>query len=165
MLPPLLWLATCHVSLEGVANFRAVSPSLPGLYRAGALERATAADVAYLLDGARIRTIIDLRNDDEIDGAWRASSEFGRALRGAYDGLAPVGPGKPASEGAGVLRRAQVPLLVDADAFLDEVARSLSPARRAEAAMYRAFDMRRHDRLLYDEVARGYGHTLVLKGE
>ena len=155
MLPLLCALATGHVSLEGVANFRAVSPSLPGLYRAGALERATAADVAYLLDGARIRTIIDLRNDDEIDGAWRKSSDYGRALRGAYDGLAPVGPGRPASEGAGNLCRSHVPLLVDADAFLEEVAASLSPARKAEAAAYRMFDGKRYDRLLYDEVARG----------
>ena len=45
-------------ALEGVANFRAVSPSLPGLYRSGTLESATVADVAYLLDGARIRTVV-----------------------------------------------------------------------------------------------------------
>ena len=91
--------------LEGIANCRPVSASLPGLYRSAALERATAADVAQLLDGMRIRTIIDLRNDDEIERATARASGFGASLLAAYDNGYSVGPGSVASEGSGALRR------------------------------------------------------------
>ena len=64
--PWLLARALALAPLEGVANFRAVSPRLPGLYRSAELERATDADAEYLLDTLGVRTIIDLRNDDEI---------------------------------------------------------------------------------------------------
>ena len=65
----MLLVAIPIVGLDGVANFRLVSPSLPGIYRSAALERATAADAAEILDRYKIRTIIDLRNEDEIDKA------------------------------------------------------------------------------------------------
>lgn len=141
-------------TLENVANFRQVSPSLPGIYRSAALEQATAADVAMLLDGARIRTIVDLRNEDEVEKAWAGATPFGRALRKLYDSNAAVGAGCAASEGGGELCRLHVPLLRDTDAFLEEVATRLSPARKAEAMLARTFDGRRYDQLLYDEVAR-----------
>jgi hypothetical protein len=146
------------VCLDGVHNFRPVSPLLPGLYRSAALEQATASDAAIILDSARIRTIVDLRNQDEIDRARAQSTEMGRKLLAAFDGQAAVGPSQVASEGAGVLTRHHVPLLGDVDGFLDEVATRLSPAKKAQAAMYRAVDMRRHDQLLYDELARGQQH-------
>ena len=60
----ILWTAVLLASglREGVLNLRPVSPSLPGLYRSAAYERETAADAAEILDGLRIRTVIDLRN-------------------------------------------------------------------------------------------------------
>jgi hypothetical protein len=140
--------------LSGVGNFRPVSPLLPGVFRSAGLERAGAADVAHLLDGARIRTIIDLRNDDEIEKARGASTSYGRALCDLFDRGAVVGAGQAASEGAGTLARVQIPLLGDTEAFFDEVAARLPAARKAEANLYRTFDAKRYDRLLYDEVAR-----------
>lgn len=141
--------------LDAIANFRPVSPTtLPGIYRAAGLEKATAADVAEVLDGARIRTIIDLRNQDEIDKAAKTETDFGRALLDLFDGQAAVGAGEPASEGSGNLRRFHVPILEDADAFLEEVAERLPPARKAQAAFFKGFDGKRYDRLLYDEIAR-----------
>ena len=141
--------------LEGIANCRPVSSSLPGLFRSAALEQATAADAAQLLDGMRIRTIVDLRNDDEIERAQAESSPFGRALVAAFDRGCAVGPGCAASEGRGVLRRYHVPLLSNTEGFFEEVARRMSPARQAEALLYRGFDGRKYDQLLYDEVGRG----------
>ena len=151
----MLVLFTPVISMEGIKNMRAVSPSLPGVYRSAALETATAADVAHFLDGAKIRTIIDLRNDDEIDKARRDGTEFGLALVDAYNRRAPVGPGQIASEGSGCLRRVRVPLLCDVDAFFDGVASQLSPAKKAEAMAYKTFNAKRYDQLLYDEVAKG----------
>ena len=70
-------------ALESIPNFRPVSPRLPGIYRCGDLEQASAADVAHLLDGARIRTIIDLRNDDEIAKSRSTASDISsRTVRG-----------------------------------------------------------------------------------
>ena len=143
------------LALEGVKNFRAVSPSLPGMYRSAGLEQATAADAAYILDAAKVRTIIDLRNDDEIETAERSATDFGRQLVAAYDSGAMVGPGCVASEGSGRLRRVHVPLLCNVDAFFDGVAAQLSPQKKAEAMAYKTFDAKRYDKLLYDEVARG----------
>lgn len=142
-------------ALDGIANFRAVSPSLPGVYRSAALDRATAADVANILDHYKIRTIIDLRNTDEIEKAQARSSDFGRALLAAYERGDAVGSGQPASEGGGCLRRYHVPLLSNTEGFFDEVAKRMSPARQAEAAVYRTFSGKKYDALLYDEVARG----------
>lgn len=146
---------TAPGTLEGIKNFRPVSPSLPGIYRSAGLESATPADVAQFLDGAKIRTIIDLRNDDEIDKARRDGTDYGLALVDAFNRRAPVGPGQLASEGSGNLRRVRVPLLCDVDAFFDGVAAQLSPAKKAEAMAYKAFNARRYDQLLYDEVSRG----------
>ena len=73
----------------------------------------------------------------------------------AFNRRAPVGPGQLASEGSGNLRRVRVPLLCDVDAFFDGVAAQLSPAKKAEAMAYKAFNARRYDQLLYDEVSRG----------
>lgn len=163
----LLFLVPTAACLEGIQNFRRVSPSLPGLYRSAALERATAADAAFLLDGAKIRTIIDLRNDDEIDRARaRDSTAFGRAIIEAYDRRAPVGSGELASEGSGTLRRVHVPILQDVDGFFDAVDAQLSPAKKAQALAYKAFDMKRYNQLLYDEVANGRQqllYTLMLQ--
>ena len=70
----ILWTAVLAASglREGVLNLRPVSPSLPGLYRSAAYERATAADAAEILDGG---TVIDLRNTAprlrEADARWR----------------------------------------------------------------------------------------------
>ena len=70
----ILWTAVLLASglREGVLNLRPVSPSLPGLYRSAAYERATAADAAEILDGG---TVIDLRNTaSRLRGAearWR----------------------------------------------------------------------------------------------
>ena len=57
-------LARCRgrAGAAGRVQLRTVSPRLPGLYRSANLEQATAADAAFLLDGAKIRTVIDLRN-------------------------------------------------------------------------------------------------------
>ena len=52
-----------------------------------------------LVAGAKIRTIIDLRNDDEIEKSAASASPYGRALLEAYDRGAPVGAGQVASEG------------------------------------------------------------------
>ena len=161
-----LLLASLTLGLEGIANFRLCSPSLPGIYRAGGLEQATAADVANILDGAKIRTIIDLRNDDEIEKSAASASPYGRALLDAYDRGAPVGAGQIASEGSGVLQRLNVPILCDADGFLDEVANRLGPAAKAKAAMVRTFDGKGYDRILYDDIAkkRQLGlYTVMLK--
>lgn len=148
--------AAALAPLEGVANFRLVSSSLPGVYRSAGLEAATALDVASLLDGARVRTIIDLRNDDEIEKAEAAetATEYGRALRSLFDGEAAVGAGCAASEGSGTLVRLRAPLLADVDAFMEEVAARLSPARKAEANLYKTFSGKKYDQLLYDEIAR-----------
>ena len=160
-----LTFASSATALEGVLNFRPVSAaSLPGMYRSASLEKATAADVAEILDGAKIRTIIDLRNNDEIAKARADSTDFGRALIDAYDANAKVGPGQLASEGSGVLRRINVPLLCDVDAFFDGVAEQLSPAKKAEALTYKAFNAKRYDRLLYDEVAKGKQVTMSARG-
>jgi hypothetical protein len=142
-------------ALEGIRNFRAVSTSLPGVYRSAALERATASDAARLLDDFRIRLIIDLRNDDEIAKAQAKGTEIGNALISCYDKNSPVGPGCVASEGAGELRRVHVPLLGNVDGFFDEVEARMSMARRAQALALRAVDARAYDQFLYDEVARG----------
>ena len=150
-----LLFAPVAYGLEGIKNFRPVSPSLPGIYRSAALETATAADVAHFLDGAKIRTIIDLRNDDEIDKARREGTDYGLALVDAYNNRAPVGRGQIASEGSGYLRRVRVPLLCDVDAFFEGVASQLSPAKKAEAMAYKTFNAKRYDQLLYDEVAKG----------
>ena len=118
------------VGLDGVANFRLVSPSLPGIYRSAALERATAADAAEILDRYKIRTIIDLRNEDEIDKARASATQFGRSLCAAYDGCEPVGPGCLASEGSGWLCRERVPLLADVDAFWSAVEAKLAQVKK-----------------------------------
>ena len=157
---PFLVATAVALGLTGVQNFRAVSPSLPGLYRSAALESASVADAAHLLDGARIRTVLDLRNNDEIAKAAKEATPWGRALCDAYDRGAPVGAGQIASEGSGQLRRFHLPLLEDVDGFFDEVAKRMSPARKAEALMYKTFDAARYDQLLYDEVARG-GQSLL----
>ena len=103
----ILWTAVLAASglREGVLNLRPVSPSLPGLYRSAAYERATAADAAEILDGLRIRTVIDLRNNDEIHRAQATATPYGRALFAAYRDGARVGPGQLASEGTGRLHR------------------------------------------------------------
>ena len=113
-----------------------------------------------LLDGLRIRTVLDLRSQDEIDKALAAATPVGRALFNAYADGAPVGPGQLASEGTGRLRRVHVPLLADVDAFWNEVATRLPPAKKAEAMLYRSVDGKRYDRLLYDELPR-QGHSLL----
>ena len=116
--------------------------------------------------GAKIRTIIDLRNDDEIEKSAASASPYGRALLDAYDRGAPVGAGQIASEGSGVLQRLNVPILCDADGFLDEVANRLGPAAKAKAAMVRTFDGKGYDRILYDDIAkkRQLGlYTVMLK--
>jgi hypothetical protein len=138
--------ARCLPQLN-VQNLRPVSPSLPGIYRSAAFEQATDADAALILDGMRIRTVIDLRSQDEIDKALAAATPVGRALFAAYADGAPVGPGQLASEGTGRLRRVHVPLLADVDAFWEFVATKLSPAKRAEAMLYRSVDGKRYDRL------------------
>ena len=143
------------VALDGVGNFRPVSASLPGLYRSAALDSATDAAAAYILDGARIRTIIDLRNNDEIFRAQRRASRVGRLLTAAYNNGAAVGAGELASEGCGVLRRYHVPVYESVDGFFDEVERRLHPAKRAEALLYKSFDTKKLNRLLYNEVSRG----------
>lgn len=150
----LAMVAAFHGTLEGIGNFRAVSPTLPGIYRSAGLERATAYDAASLLDGARIRTIVDLRNDDEIEKAAAKSTSFGRALCGLFDSEAAVGTGCAASEGSGTLARVRAPLLRDTDAFMEEVAARLSGPRKAEAMAYKAFSGKKYDALLYDEIAR-----------
>ena len=151
--------ARCLPQLN-VQNLRPVSPSLPGIYRSAAFEQATEADAALLLDGLRIRTVLDLRSQDEIDKALAAATPVGRALFNAYADGAPVGPGQLASEGTGRLRRVHVPLLADVDAFWNEVATRLPPAKKAEAMLYRSVDGKRYDRLLYDELPR-QGHSLL----
>ena len=143
------------VGLDGVANFRLVSPSLPGIYRSAALERATAADAAEILDRYKIRTIIDLRNEDEIDKARASATQFGRSLCAAYDGCEPVGPGCLASEGSGWLCRERVPLLADVDAFWAAVEAKLGPVAKAKGTALRAFNGAAYDQLLADELVRG----------
>ena len=141
-------------SLEGIQNFRAVSPRLPGIYRSAGLEKATAADVAYLLDGAKIRTIIDLRNDDEVEQSLAEATSYGAALLEAFDEQRPVGTGCVASEGCGTLSRTQVPILQDVDGFYAEVAERLTGIRKIKAPALKATNGRAYDQLLYDELAR-----------
>jgi len=141
--------------LQGVFNFRPVSPSLPGLYRSANLDQATAADAAYILDGAKVRTIIDLRNQDEIERAATEATEFGQKLLRAFDEGASVGTSQVASEGHGRLSRHHVPLMEDVDGFLDAIASRLPAAKKAQAAVLRSFDMRKHDQLVYDALAKG----------
>lgn len=152
-----LLVSTTHAMVTttpGVLNLRPVSPSLPGIFRSGELDRASDADAAHLLDSLRIRTLIDLRSQDEIDKAAASGSPVGRALMAAFRDGAPVGPGQLASEGSGQLRRYHVPLLADIEGFWSELGSRLGPARKAEAAIYRTVDARRYDQLLYDELAR-----------
>jgi len=78
-------LATCYrtramtnsstPTLDGVHNFRELGPyALPGgghirpgrIYRAGALERMTETDRVWLSDRLGVRTILDLRHQDEV---------------------------------------------------------------------------------------------------
>ena len=140
---------------EGVRNFRRVSPRLPGLFRSGGLESMTENDAAFLLDRAKIRTIIDLRNSDEIEKAASEATPVSALFRAAYDSGAPVGPGRLASEGSGVLRRIHVPLYEDVDGFFDEIEKRLSPGKKAEALMYKAFNTEKYNKVLYDEVSKG----------
>lgn len=156
----------CAASLEGVRNFRRVSASLPGIYRSAGLEGASLADAAELLDGARIRTIIDLRNADEIEKAARRSTAAGRALLAAYQRGEKVGSGCLASEGSGYLAWHNVPLLADVDGFFEAVEAQLNPVRKAEALVLKAVNGRRYNQFLYDEVARGKQlllNTCILK--
>ena len=146
--------AMVTTTTAGVLNLRPVSPSLPGIYRSGELDRASEADAAHLLDSLRIRTVIDLRNQDEIDKAAAKTTPVGRALMTAFSEGAPVGPGQLASEGTGRLRRHHVPLLTDIEGFWSELGSRLGPAKKAEAVLYRTVDARRYDQLLYDELAR-----------
>ena len=140
-------------SLDGIKNFRAVG-GLPGIYRSAALEQATAADAAYILDKAEIRTIIDLRNDDEVQKAAQDATDFGRRLLEEFDECSLVGAGCVASEGSGCLTRVQVPILEDVEAFYAEVAQRLPPARKAQAKLLQLTNARAYDQLLYDEVTR-----------
>eukprot|EP00965_Chrysotila_dentata_P229971 6197509-Pleurochrysis_carterae.AAC.2 len=142
-------------SLQGVRNFRSVSRSLPELYRSGCLEQATDADAAHILDSARIRTIIDLRNDDEIRKARDCATEFGQKLLMEFQHNSPVGHGCVASEGTGCLSWHHVPLWANTDGFFDEVERRMSAVRKAEAAVYKSMSGKKYNQLLYDEVARG----------
>lgn len=139
---PLLSLGS-GAGMQGVFNCRAVSPRLPGLYRSANLEQATAADAALLLDRLRVRTIVDLRNRDEIEEAEAKATGAGRSLLRAFQTGAPVGPGCVASEGQGVLSRHHVPLLGDVDAFLDEVATRLPPSKKIKARMLRNVNIRK----------------------
>jgi len=107
--------AGLSVPFDGIRNFRTVSASLPGLYRSAALEAATEADAAALLDGFRIRTVLDLRSADEIVRARSAATRAGTQLLAAYERGEPVGPGRLASCGGGCLRRVHVPLLGDVE--------------------------------------------------
>ena len=122
--------------LEGVANFREVSPLLPGLYRSAELERASDADARYLLDELGVRTVVDLRNDDEIAKARRSRTRGGARL---------------ADE---VAARRHLPPLRDVDGFFDAVAAGLPPAKRLEAMALLVFSGRKYDQLLYDELTR-----------
>ena len=115
----------------------------------------TENDAAFLLDRAKIRTIIDLRNSDEIEKAASEATPVSALFRAAYDSGAPVGPGRLASEGSGVLRRIHVPLYEDVDGFFDEIEKRLSPGKKAEALMYKAFNTEKYNKVLYDEVSRG----------
>ena len=68
----------CSNSFSGVKNFRPLVPGtiLP-LYRSAALDNVTSADVDIVL--SRIKTIIDLRNADEIlrgYDSWRFKGAF-----------------------------------------------------------------------------------------
>jgi hypothetical protein len=107
--------AGVQLPVDGVRNFRSVSYSLPGLYRSGALEAASERDAARILDSARIRTVLDLRSDDEIERARRSATRAGARLVDAYSRGEPVGAGCLASEGSGKLRRVHVPLLGDVE--------------------------------------------------
>ena len=67
------------VPLEGVRNCRAVSARLPGIYRAAQLEAASASDAVMLCQTLGVCTVIDLRNDDEIENEcggrlWRTET-------------------------------------------------------------------------------------------
>jgi len=146
--------------LQGVRNFRAVSPALPGLFRSASLEGMTEHDAAFLLDCAKIRTIIDLRSQDEIDKAAEDSTHTAALFRAAYDDGAPVGAGRLASEGSGFLRRIHVPLFEDVDGFFEEVEKQLNPVQKAQALMYKTLKAEQYVKLLYNEVARGKQHLL-----
>lgn len=173
---------------DGVLNFRRVSPSLPGLYRSAALEQASERDAARILDSAKVRTLIDLRSEDEIERAACAATSAGARLIEAYDRGAPVGAGCLASEGCGHLRRIHVPLLGDVEvpappihappaaplalcaayasaatppqAFFEEIERRMPAQRKAKAMVLRGFSGKAYDQMLYDEVTNG-GHDLL----
>lgn len=123
--------AGVQLPMDGVRNFRRVSHSLPGLYRSGALESATERDVARILDSARIRTVLDLRSDDEIKQARCSATRAGARLLDAYNRGEPVGPGCLASEGSGRLRRVHVPLLGDVEVRGRFIHGMLSSARQS----------------------------------
>lgn len=124
--------------LEGVANFRLVTPLVPGLYRCAELERASDADADFLLNELGVRTIVDLRNDEEVAEARRTLSGGGQRLVGA--GASP--------------ERVHLPPLGNIDAFFDAVAASLPAGRRLQALAWLLFDGGKRDQLLRDELTR-----------
>lgn len=148
------------LQLEGVRNFRAVAPSLPGLYRSAGLENATDWDAALILDSARIRCVLDLRSDDEIERARRGASRAGRSLLAAFERGARVGAGCVASEGNGRLRRVHVSLFGDLEAFFAVVEGRMPAQSKARAFLTRGFSGKAYDQLIYEELASG-GHELL----
>lgn len=145
MLPSVSALCLASAAVSGVQNFRAVSPSLPRVYRSAALDHITHSGLDELRS-RQVRTVIDLRNSDEVARARAKASSGGEALWQAFE--------------EEEIQRVHVPILRDVDAFFDEVERRLPPTRAAEAFLWRCVDGQRLTRLLYDEVSRG-GNALL----
>lgn len=130
--------------VRGVRNFRRVSARLPGIFRSGSPETATASDVEQLA-ALGVRHVIDLRNFDEIARARteEKSTPEGRALAERLD-----------ADGSGWMRL-HLPLLDDMDAFFDAVEAQLPMTKKAEALLYKTLSGRKLNELLYEHIADG----------
>ena len=129
---------------KNVLNFRPVSPLLlPGLYRSATLDSATSEDAELVLSDLRIRTFIELRNDNELTKA-ESFSDGGRRLR----------------EVAKIVR---LPLLEDVDGLFGSVVETLPLNKRVEAGFLKAFSGRSYDKVVLEELTREGGPGLLYK--
>lgn len=140
----LLGLGLSDGEMRGVRNFRRVSARLPGVFRSGSPESATASDVEELAS-LGVRHVIDLRNFDEIARARteEKSTPDGRALAERLEA------------GDAGLIRVHTALLDDMVAFFDAVEAQLPLGKKAEAMLYKTLSGRKLNELLYKHIADG----------
>jgi rhodanese-related sulfurtransferase len=138
----LLGLARGELGVVGVRNFRPVTSRLPGVFRSGSPEMATAEDLRAL-ERLNVCTMVDLRTNEEVERARANATPEGRQLAESLD----------ANEGR--WRRIHVPVLDDMDGFFDAIEAQLPLARKAEALLYRAVSGQKLNELLYAQLSEG----------